>query len=266
MNIMDYLKENVWIVQIVKSLIVIIFNYILYCIIDKFVTKKLVNKDLKLIEEKKYLTFIKLIKSISKYVLIALSVAIILQINGIDVSSMLAGIGIISIVVGFAIQDWLKDIIRGFGILSDSYYKVGDVIKFNTNTGKVLSLGLNTTKIQDIYTNNVVSIANRNIDKVEIESTLFTIDVPLPYELRLSDAEETVRTIVSRIKENSVVEDVIYSGVNHLDDSCIKYQIKVFCNPLSKLQTRRDSLRCVLEVLEEMNISVPYNQLDIHNK
>ena len=266
MGVIEYIKDNVWIVHIVMSILVALVCLVIYSIIDRFVSKKLINKDLKVLDEKKYLTFIKLVKSISKYVLIILAVVIILQINGIDVSSMLAGIGVISLVIGFAIQDWLKDIIRGLSILSDSYYKVGDVIKFNNNTGKVLSIGLSTTKIQDIYSNNIVSIANRNIDKVEIESTLINIDVPLPYELKLNEAEEAINNIVDKIKNNSKVDNVEYRGVNNLDDSCIKYQIKVYCLPEKKVQIRRDSLRCVLEGLEEMNISVPYNQLDIHNK
>ena len=179
---------------------------------------------------------------------------------------MIAGIGVISIVLGFAIQDSLKDIIRGFNIISDSYYKVGDVIRYNTNVGKVLSIGLKSTKIQDIYTLNVVSIANRYIDKVEVESTMINIDVPLPYELKLSEAENAIDNIIGRIKNIKGVENTEYRGVNKLDDSCIKYQIKVFCNPANKPQTTRDALRCVLEALEELNISVPYNQLDIHNK
>ena len=77
---------------------------------------------------------------------------------------MLAGVGIVSVIIGLAIQDALKDIIRGFSILSEEYFSVGDVVTYGDITGKVLVLGLKTTKIKDISTENIISIANRNIE------------------------------------------------------------------------------------------------------
>lgn len=56
------------------------------------------------------------------------------------------------------------------------------------------------------------------------------------------------------------------SKISELADSSIKYQIKVYCNPIDKIQIRRDSLRCVLLGLDKHNISVPYNQIDVHQK
>mgnify|MGYP002627334871 CR=1 FL=1 len=113
---------------------------------------------------------------------------------------------------------------------------------------------------------NIASISNRNIEKVQVESHLINIDVPLPYEMKLKDAEKVIDEIVFEIEKNSVVEKAEYRGVNNLDDSSIKYQIKVYCAPDKKVQIRRDSLRCILEILENNNIQVPYNQMDIHNK
>ena len=54
--------------------------------------------------------------------------------------------------------------------MTDNYYQVGDVIKYDNNLGKVTAIGLKTTRIEDINTMNVVSIANRKIQKVEKES------------------------------------------------------------------------------------------------
>ena len=264
-DITEFFKNNQWLVNIIMSLVVIVISVIIYSIIDNFITKK-IKKGSKIIDGKKYVTFIKMIKNISKYLLIVIDVFLILQIFGVNVSSVLASIGVISVVIGFAIQDSLKDIIKGFDILSDNYYQVGDVIRYDTNLGKVLSIGLKTTKIEDITTMNIVSISNRNIEKVEVESHMINIDVPLPYELKLKDAEEAIDEIIKKIVENSKVEKAEYRSVSELDDSCIKYQIKVYCSPALKPQIRRDSLRCVLEALEEKGIAVPYQQIDIHTK
>ena len=97
------------------------------------------------------------------YVIIVITVLLILQINGINVSSLLAGVGIMGAVIGLAIQDWLKDIIRGTSILSDNYFSVGDIIRYNGIEGKVVVIGLKTTKIQELKTGYIKSIANRKI-------------------------------------------------------------------------------------------------------
>ena len=114
---------------------------------------------------------------------------IILNIYDVDVTSLATGVGVAGIIFGFAIQDALKDIIKGIDIISDSYYRVGDIIRTNGYTGKVLAIGIKTTRIEDIYEKNIVSISNRNIEKVEVLSHMINIDIPLPYELKVTPAE-----------------------------------------------------------------------------
>ncbi|MBQ2659673.1 mechanosensitive ion channel, partial [Candidatus Saccharibacteria bacterium] len=122
----------------------------------------------KVISDKKRKTYLRMLKSIVVAIIIIVAILIILQLLGVNVSSMLAGVGIASIVIGFALQDAMKDIFRGLEIVSDNYYDIGDVIKFGDNMGQVTSINLRTTKIQDFNTMNTVSIANRNINQVEV--------------------------------------------------------------------------------------------------
>ena len=191
---------------------------------------------------------------------------ILLQINGVDVSSVLAGVGILGEVFGLAIQDWLKDIIRGSSILADNYFSVGDIVKYKDIEGKVLVIGLKTTKIQDLRTNNIISIANRNIEEVEVVSNVIYVNIPMPYEVNVEEAEKVIDDIILNVKNNEEVEDCKYKGVNELADSYIKYLREVKNNPLYKLQVKRDTLRTVLLVMEKHNIEVPYTQIDIHEK
>lgn len=257
---LDNLLQNVWVVKILKVLVVIIVNLIIYNIVLLFV------KDLQFFNNKKTKTFVRLIRSIIRYIFIIITVLIILQIFGFNVSSIFAGVGIFSIIIGFAIQDALKDIIKGFDIISDSYYRVGDVIKFGEITGKVLVIGLKTTKIEDVNTLNVVSISNRNIEQVEVVSNLINIDIPFPYEVKVKDAEKIIEEITKNVMRIEKVDKCNYHGINNLSDSSIDYQIKVYCNPIYKTQTRRDCLNKIVETLEKNNINIPYMQIDIHNK
>ncbi len=252
--------------KIINSIIIIAFSIIFYKIIIYILDKGEKKENLKLLSSKKSKTYIKLVKSLIRYVFIALTTLMVLQANGIDVSSVLAGVGVLGVVFGLAIQDWLKDIIRGSSILSDNYFVVGDVVKYKDIEGKVLVIGLKTTKIQDIRTSNIISIANRNIEEVEVVSDYIYITIPMPYEVSVEKAEKTVEKIVKKIEAQENVESSRYLGVNDLADSSIKYLIEIKCNPLKKLQARRDALKISLEEMAKDGIEVPYNQLDIHQK
>ncbi len=266
MQIEEFIKENTWLVNIFKSLLIILIAILIYMFFSKLFISKLEKRNYKVFKSRKSGTYLKLFKSINRYLYILILIFIILKINGVNITAMVTGVGVIGIIFGFAIQDALKDIIKGFDIIADSYYQVGDIISVDKYTGKVLAIGIKTTRLEDIYEKNIISISNRNIEKVEVLSHMINIDIPLPYDLKLKDAEKAIDYIVKNIKKIDKVENVEYRGVNNFADSSIKYQIKVYCAPIDKVQTRRDALTCILKCLEEKDIHIPFNQIDIHQK
>ena len=64
-----------------------------------------------------------------KYFIAAVSAIMILNIYGVDTTSIIAGLGVAGVVIGLAFQDALKDIISGINIIMDNYYVVGDLVK-----------------------------------------------------------------------------------------------------------------------------------------
>ena len=255
--------ENMWKSHVLSSIIIVIVSIILYRCVTYFLDK---GEKRHKVTDKKRKTFIKFTRNILRYIFISITILVLLQINGIDVSSVLAGVGLLGAILGLAMQDWLKDIIRGSSILSDNYFSVGDIVKYNDIEGKVLMIGLKSTKIQDLKTGYIKSIANRKIEEVDIVSNLIYIHIPMPYEVSLEKAEKVVEDIVNAIKKNDEVTDCRYIGVSDLADSSIKYGIEIACNPQRKLQVRRDALKSALIEMEKNGISVPYTQIDIHEK
>lgn len=266
---MDKVQEiwkYIWKTHVLNGIVVIFISVLLYRSFDSIMKISEKNSKSKLFTSNKGKTYLKLIKSIVRNVFILVTVLLILQINGINVSSVLAGVGILGVVFGLAIQDWLKDIIRGTSILSDEYFHVGDIVKYKEIEGKVLVIGLKTTKIQDLSNKNILSIANRNIDEIQVVSPIVHINIPMPYDVSIRKAENAVSNIVELIKHNDNINDCKYIGVNDLADSCIKYMLEIECNQQFKLQVRRDALRTVLIGLSNHKIEVPFTQIDIHNK
>lgn len=263
---MDKLLENQLLIKFIHSIIIVLVSIIIYRIIIYVLKKSEEKAKFKLFTSNKGKTYLNLLISTIRSIFIIVTILVILQTNGINVSSVLAGVGVLGVVFGLAIQDWLKDIIRGSSIISDSYFEVGNIVKYKDIEGKVLVIGLKSTKIKELKTGNVISIANRNILEVQIVSNLVYVKIPMPYEIPVSKAETVVNEIVDMVKTNDNVNNCKYKGVTDLAASYIEYFIEIDCKQELKLQVRRDALRSILLVLEKNKIEVPYTQIDIHNK
>lgn len=251
--------------SIVKSVLVIIISFGVYKLISILLNAR--GKRLKKLDRKKSETYIRLINSTVKYAVLIIAFFSLLSVNNVNITSMLAGLGIAGIILGVAVQDALKDIIRGFDIVSDDYFKVGDLIEVNGKEGIVTEIGIKTTKIKEIKTDNIISIPNREIAQAALVSKFIYIDIPMPYETPLDVAKNVAKEICKAIEKATDVKSCGFIGVNKLDDSAINYLIRIECkNNAKKLQIRRDALGTALEVMANNKISVPYQQIDIHNK
>ena len=260
-NFSKFFRKEIYI-----SIAIIVFSCVIYFFIKKIIFKIMSKNETNPKLDRKHKTYVKLFNNILKYILIILTVLAIMQINGINVSSLVAGLGLASAIAGLALQDALKDIIMGVNIIVDDYFAVGDVVKINGVEGKVIEVGLKTTKIKNIFTNDIFVIANRNIGEATNISTLLDIDVPLPYNQKIDNIENVLNRALSKIKEINEVTDVEYKGIQEFGDSAIVYKIRLFCKPELKPQIKRDANRIIKQELDKNNIEIPYMQIDLHQK
>ena len=239
------------------TLITIIIGIVLHFIIKRVINKYINNHKQDI--NKRKTTYFNLLKNIIKYIIILIIIAFILEINGINITSIIAGLGIASVIAGLALQDALKDIIMGINI-------IWDVIKINDVEGKVVSLGLKTTKIKDINDNRIMVIANRNISSALLLTDIIGINIPLPYELSLKDAEKKIDEILISISELPKAVKAEYLGIDEFGDSAIFYKIIIKVAKDAKLEVKRKA-NCIIKAkLDEAGISIPYTQIDIHTK
>lgn len=265
MNVLEDIVKSGLFERLAWAVVVCLLSIIVYVLISKFLKAK-EKRNSKIFSQKKNKTYLRMLRNIVGAVLGVITVLTVLQIFGVNVSSMLAGVGIASIVVGFALQDAMKDIIRGLEIISDGYYDIGDIIKYQDVTGEVLAIGLRTTRVQDINSMNMVSIANRNIDQVEVVSEYIYISVPLAHEVKLPVAEAAFDEIVKAIRKLKPVTAAEYQGVTDVTTTACEYQIMVTCDPANKLAVRRSALRLIVAGLTAHKISVGCTEIRMLNK
>lgn len=265
------MMENVLTPNIIESAIVIVILLIVYYILKRLIVKVLlktnkINKKAVSKREKKRNTYVKIVKSSFKYIYLILVLFIILQINGVNVSSLIAGVGVASVIIGLALQDALKDIIMGINILVDDYFSIGDIVEIDGIEGKVIEIGIKNIKIRDIYTDNILVIANRNISKAVVIADRFDLDIPLPYEENALEMEKIIKEIIETAEINTKIKEIKYVGINEFADSAIYYKLRVWCNAEIKPQIKRDIQKIIKLKLDEHKIDIPYTQIDIHSK
>lgn len=209
-------------------------------------------------------TNLRVIFAAVRFAVITFAVVSILQVNGVNVSSLIAGLGIAGIVVGFALQDILKDLIMGANIVWDNFFSVGDVVQYQNIFGVVTDFNIKVTKIHDLNTGNDFTVCNRNISEIEKVSDWLFVKTPMGYDVSVSDAREICMEICERVNELDVVKDCVFIGTAEFADSAIMYQFNIHCDPKFRCQTRRDALGIIQDIYEEKSISIPYPQSDVH--
>ena len=261
---MDLIKKILTSKNLYFSLIAIIIVLIIYLILKRAINK-VADKEKEKISKKR-LTYLRLLKSILKYVSIAFLILTILQINGINVTSLIAGLGLVSVIGGLSLQDALKDIIMGFNLIVDDYFSVDDVITIDDVEGKVISLGLKNTKILELSTGCILVIANRNISKAKIAIDRQGITLPLPYELSSKDADKVIDLICQEINTLKNVKNAKCLGIDAFAPSAIEYKLVFDCKAEDKVTLKRQAQCIIKRILDENNIAIPYMQIDVHNK
>lgn len=215
--------------------------------------------------ESRKLSILNIVVNILRVVIAVVSVIVILQIIGVNVSSLVAGVGILGAIIGFAFQDSLKDIFMGMIIMFDGYFTVGDPVEYNGLQGIVVSFNLRTTKIKSIDDNSVLSVSNRNISEISKLSDMVDIDIGLSYEEDVKKIYTTLTEVCERASQLENVESCVFKGTQDFDESAIIYKIRFFCKPVFRPDTRRAVIREIQKGLDEAGIQIPYNQLVVHN-
>ena len=92
----------------------------------------------------------------------ALAIILVLDNLGVNVTALVAGLGVGGIAIGLAAQGIFSDLFAALAILFDRPFRVGDTISYGTSTGTVEAIGLKTTRIRAISGEQLI-IANTKL-------------------------------------------------------------------------------------------------------
>lgn len=249
-----------WQWKIIKSIGIVIITMFAYIAIRNTTIKHVKNR-VKTASStvKKRLTVLVLCVNLLKYVLLLIDIMIILGMYGINVKAFLAGLGLVSLVVGLALQDMLKDFICGLFIIIDDQYSVGDYVEIDGFRGSVITVGLKSTKVKN-YLGDVRVFSNRKVEDVTNYSkqnskavVYFTFDS----NIDLLKVEKVIDELlkICKKKEKDITGVIHYKGVEEYEGGKIKLKVTADCVPLKQFK---------IESIIKREAKLLFDKNDIH--
>ena len=218
-------------------------------------------------ENKEMNTIVKVGNSIMRTLIILFAVLFILQLNGVNVSSLIAGLGLMSAIVGLALQDLLKDAIMGIHMMSDHFFSLGDVVRYGNIIGVVTSFTMKTTTIKSIEDNSVTSICNRNISEITKYDApmMLDLDITFAYKDDYEKVDKLLYKVCDRLRGIDGVTASEYKGTNAFADTGCVYKVRMYCRPEWVFDIKRKALRVVQEELKANHMSIPCSNIFIND-
>ncbi|WP_435949272.1 mechanosensitive ion channel family protein [Psychrobacter sp. DM8] len=206
-----------------------------------------------------------LLKNILSVILLVLGLASVMAQFGFDIVSLVAGLGIVGLAVGFAAQSTLANFIAGITILLEQSFQVGDWININGNEGRVVVIALRTTHILT-RDNITVIIPNSNMASSEVTNLTsknfvrFNVRVRIAFEDDISQAREQIlgvltdtEVVLSRPEPSATVAEVGEYGVFFI--------VRFWVKPASVARMpkiKEDMQEHIKNAFDAAGISTPY--------
>ena len=219
-----------------------------------------------------------IVKSI-KYLIIFLGIVAVLEVWGIKIGPVIAGLGLFGVAVALGAQDLFKNLISGIMILMEKRFQIGDVINVLGHTeGTVEQIGFRSTLIRK-FDSTPITIPNY----LFAESPILNYSnrfkrrinwiIGLEYNSTLDQIKNFTVIINEYIKKNkNFVVDENYKSFVRLDkfnDSSIDILIYCFTstNDWDKfLETKEELASKIKNVVEELGLNFAFPSISIYNE
>lgn len=216
-------------------------------------------------------TLLSLIKNMLRYAVILAAICIALTMFNVDIVTILAGLGILALIIGFGAESLIADIVTGMFILIDNQYNVGDIIEVDGFRGTVTEINVRSTVLTDVG-GNVKIINNSDMKNVLNRSDNFSksvSDFAIPYETDLEELEKKIPDLLEEIYQNNqplMKAKPDYLGLNKLDDSAVVLRFTVDVAEGDIFAGARALNHDLFIGMRKLGIEVPFPQLDLHQK
>ena len=215
-----------------------------------------------------------LLEIIGSLLIIVFGVTNFLSTYHVDFGVLLAGVGVVGLVIALAAQDTLSNFFSGILLLLDQGFKTGDMIYFNDTYCLIRDIGLRSTKIYDIVNHVMIitpnnSLANQNILNLTRPDRYYRIriEVGVSYD---SDPDQVEKLLLEVAEQNSDVEQddptrMPLVRFQDFGDSSLTFVLVAWINNVIKIrQINSDLHHQVFDKLKDAGVTIAFPQRDVH--
>ncbi len=216
------------------------------------------------------ITIGKLVNSIVKVVIWAVAVIAVLAIWGVNVGALIAGAGVLTLVIGLGMQSLIADVVSGIFLVCDGTLQVGDIVTIDGWRGTVQEIGIRNTRL--INASGDIRVANNSTIKIFVnqsrEISLATVTVGIAYEEDIAKVEKIIEDNLESLKAKLplVTDGPFYKGVDKLDSSSVNLLFAANCKEADIFQVQRDLNREIKILFTENGVNIPFPQVVVHTE
>lgn len=252
----------------VGSFVVFGIFMVVFIFIGKFVKSTLMKGVLPRFDIDKGMRYT--LSRMSQYVVIVIGVLISFQFIGIDLSSLAVVFGLLSVGIGFGLQNLTSNFISGLIVLFERPISVGDRVVVNDIEGDVIEINIRSTKIRTL---NNVSIIVPNSEFVSKDVVNYSHGDPT-YRLDIevgvaygSDLDKVLQVMNDIAAENDRVLQTPEPKVHltSFGDSAWNMELRVWIAEVGDYPDIRNILNQeIVRRFRENDIEIPFPQRDLN--
>ena len=148
-----------------------------------------------------------LIRLLVSFVLFAVAAIVVLDNLGVNVTGLIAGLGVGGIAIGLAAQGIFSDLFAAISIIFDKPFRRGDTVSYDNTIATVEVIGMKSTRLRAL-TGEEKIISNSKLLEKEITNNTLTIYRRVTYVLTL--VYQTPPAVARRVP--SILRDVVESN------------------------------------------------------
>ena len=250
------------IVSVVVSAVVLIVAKILCAAIKKSL-KKLAGKSSKF-----SLIMAQLVWKLCAAIIWIIAIVAVLGIFGIDLTPVLAGLGITGVVLGFALQESISSLFSGVMIAINNPFRVGDWVDIGDISGTVKAMDLMCVTLasgdnKKITMNNKNVWGNTIVNYSYIEKRRLDMTVSVRYSDDLERTKAAIMALISGYPE--ILQDPApLVEVGSYGESSITIYVRPWVAPSDYWPVYWKFNSDILKTLQANGADMPYNQLVVH--
>jgi small-conductance mechanosensitive channel len=207
---------------------------------------------------------------ITQYVIMITGVIVSLQFVGIDLSGLVVIFGLLSVGIGFGLQNITSNFVSGLVLLIERPIRVGDRVTVGDTLGDVVEINMRSTTIRTL-TNIAIIVPNSEFISSDVINwshgdPRVRLDLPIGVSYN-SDLETVLSSLREVAAENNEVLKEPHPEINFsgFGDSSWDMELRVWLESPKRYQNVRSDLNCaIVKKFRENNVEIPFPQRDLH--